>query len=293
MYLYWWKEIPNVGDAASEYLINKLSAERIKWKQPQITFIGEIKKVIKYLLKGELYIPTIKGYVFPWQKCIFAIGSILDFSNSKTICWGCGFREYNSKLKGGKVIAVRGKLSLDLLKIKDNIPMGDPALLLPLVYTPQIKNYKKDFLKIIPHFTEYEEMKKLYSDKYPVIDIRTKNIEAFINEIVSSKYILSTSLHGIIIAHAFNIPALWIKRGYINSSEFKFYDYFSAVDIKPYKGFENIDEILSSPNNIENLFKQNSDKSLINKSINVIQKQLLQVAPFKLKEQFIVETFKK
>lgn len=285
MYLYWWKDKPNVGDAASEYLVKKLSKECIEWRQPQITFIGELKKIIINALNKKLYIPTIKGYVYPWQKCIFAIGSILDSANSKTICWGSGFREFNSKFKGGKVLAVRGKLSLNLLKDKNNIPLGDPALLLPLVYVPE-NIQKKDYVKIIPHFTEYDIMQKLYSNKYKIIDIRSKDIESFINEVVSSKYILSTSLHGVIIAHAYNIPALWIKRGYINSSEFKFYDYFSSVGINPYKGFENIDEILSSKENIDNLFKNNIDKSIINTKIDTIQKQLLQVAPFELKDQY-------
>lgn len=287
MYLYWWKDIPNVGDAASEYLISKLSIESIQWKRPQITFWGETKKIIKNILEAKIYIPSIKGYVFPWEKCIMAIGSILDHANNKTICWGCGFREYKSKLKGGKVLAVRGKLSLNLLNIKEEIPIGDPALLLPLVYIPS-KKQKTEFLKIIPHFTEYEEIKNLYSNKYTIIDIRTKDVESFIDEIVSSKYIISTSLHGVIIAHAFNIPALWIKKGYINSSDFKFYDYFSSVGITPYEGFKNIDEILSCTENIEKLFKQYSDKSKINVPIDTIQKQLLQVAPFKLKKQYIM-----
>ena len=185
------------------------------------------------------------------------------------------------------MLAVRGKLSLNLLNIKEEIPIGDPALLLPLVYTPS-KKQKTEFLKIIPHFTEYEEIKNLYSNKYTIIDIRTKDVESFIDEIVSSKYIISTSLHGVIIAHAFNIPALWIKKGYINSSDFKFYDYFSSVGITPYEGFKNIDEILSCTENIEKLFKQYSDKSKINVPIDTIQKQLLQVAPFKLKKQYIM-----
>lgn len=286
MNLYWWKDIPNVGDVASEYLISKLSTESIQWKKPQITFISEGKKIIKNLLQKKLYIPSFRGYVFPWEKCIFAIGSILDFSNNKTICWGCGFREYNSKSKGGKILAVRGKLTLKLLHLRDNIPIGDPALLLPLVYTPT-QQPSTDSIKIIPHYADYEIFNKLYSDKYKILNVQTKDIESFIDEITRSKYILSTSLHGLIIAHAYGIPALWIKKGYIDSSDFKFYDYFSSVNIIPYEGFRNIDEILSSHDNIIKLFNTHYKQANINKSsLKEIQVNLLKVAPFKLKQKF-------
>lgn len=285
MNLYWWKEIPNVGDAASEYVVSKLSKERIKWKVPQRTLLMQLKQIIKSLLKGQFYIYSLSEFVYPWEKCLFAIGSILDYSNNKTICWGSGFREPHSKFHGGKVFAVRGKLSRKILTDKENIPLGDPALLLPLLYTPKIGE-KKEFIKIIPHYLDYNNIHNQYSNKYEIVNIRTNNVEYFIDQITSSKYILSTSLHGLIIAHAYGIPALWIKKGPIASSSFKFYDYFSSVGIPQYEGFTNIEEILSSPSCIEELFNQNSDKSQINVSLKDLQQNLLKVAPFKLKDQF-------
>ena len=126
----------------------------------------------------------------------------------------------------------------------------------------------------------------LYNKQYNIIDIRTSNIEFFIDEIVSSKYILSTSLHGLIIAHAYGIPALWIKKGHIGSSEFKFHDYFSSVNIPLYEGFTNIEEILSNDENIEHLFQQNINKSQINAPLCDIQQTLLKAAPFKLRREY-------
>lgn len=285
MNIYWWNDKPNVGDAASEYIVRKLSYEPITWKKPQITLYTELKKTIAYLLKGKLYIPQFNGYVYPWQKCLFAVGSIMDYSNYKTICWGTGFREPHSKLRGGKVIAVRGKFSRDLLPNKKDIPLGDPALLLPLIYTPKAKDSKR-LIKIVPHFEDYNDIYNLYKNKYNIIDIRTTNVESFIDEVISSKYILSTSLHGLIIAHAYGIPALWIKKGPIGSSEFKFLDYFSSVNIPLYEGFTNIEEILLNDESIEHLFQQNINKSQINASLYNIQQNLLRTAPFKLKSEY-------
>lgn len=80
MNLYWWNEIPNVGDSASRYLISRLSSDSIVWKMPHFTILGGTKRMIKKLIREKQLDLSIKGYVFPWEKCIFGIGSILDYS---------------------------------------------------------------------------------------------------------------------------------------------------------------------------------------------------------------------
>lgn len=282
MNLYWWKEIPNVGDSASRYLISRLSSDLVVWKMPHLTVLGETKRMIKGLIRERQLVLSMKGYVFPWEKCIFGIGSILDYSNDKTVVWGSGFREENSEFSGGEILSVRGKLSVDKIKrmgYSGNIPIGDPALLLPLVYNPTKKG--KGGIKLVSHFMEYNEISKEYGSRYDVIDTRTDDVESFIDQIIDSDYILSTSLHGVIIAHAYGIPALWIKKGYIASSGFKFYDYFSSVGIELYDGYDNIQEILSSKETVVKLFEENAPKSHINVSLYEIQRELLKVAPFK------------
>ena len=127
---------------------------------------------------------------------------------------------------------------------------------------------------------------ELRSKMYKIIDLRTTDIESVICEILSCKYILSTSLHGIIVSHAYGIPALWMEKGYIDTDGFKFNDYFSSVGISPYTAFKNYDEILSEDFNIENFFELNKECALPNVSIRDIQKSLLSVAPFKIKEKY-------
>lgn len=65
---------------------------------------------------------------------------------------------------------------------------------------------------IVPHFVDYAFFFDNYADKYNIIDVRTNDVEGVIDQINESEYILSSSLHGIIIAHAYGIPALWIKK---------------------------------------------------------------------------------
>lgn len=280
--LYWWKDAPNFGDAASPYIIQKLFGLNIVYCNPSLCIHKEIYRLIRNMCTGKQYVfPSSKGYVYPWEKGLYAIGSILDGSTYKTLVWGSGFREFNSKYKGGKIYAVRGKLTQNLLpdRIKNKVlAIGDPVLLLPLVYTPD-RNVSHN-IGIVPHFMDYDYFSSTYGQKYFIIDVRTSDVEKVIQQICSCKLILSTSLHGLIISHAYGIPALWIRKGWINSSEFKFYDYFSSVNIPKYDGFFNLDEILLDNGSIENLFIHNKELSLIHSNLQTIQEKLIKAFPF-------------
>lgn len=286
MNLYWWNGITNVGDAASKYLIEHLCSDVVKWKNPKRTIWNETKSILINLRHHKVYVPDIKNIMYPWQRCVFGIGSILDFANKQTIVWGSGYREYNSIYQKCEVKAVRGELSKDKLPKKyENIAIGDPALLLPRVYIPKIRQPKTK-LKIIPHYADYSFFSSNYSDRFEILDVRTDNVESFIDAIVTSEYILSTSLHGLIISHAYNIPAIWIKKGYIYSSDFKFYDYFSSVNIPPYKAFTDIEQILENEETIDDFFNGHYDIASVNTDIEDLQLKLLKAAPFKLIEKY-------
>ena len=47
--------------------------------------------------------------------------------------------------------------------------------------------------------------------------------------IISCKYILSSSLHGLIISDAYNIPNIWLDEYKLNEGDFKFKDYFLSI----------------------------------------------------------------
>jgi pyruvyltransferase len=53
-----------------------------------------------------------------------------------------------------------------------------------------------------------------------------------VNEILSCEYIISSSLHGLIVSEAYSIPNLWIKvSDKIRGGEFKYQDYFQSIGI--------------------------------------------------------------
>lgn len=283
--LVYWNEL-NLGDLLSPYIVNKLSGLPVKYKDFYFLGIkGQIGLLIDFL-KGRRTIKEIMKTLFFFEKNLLAVGSIMAFGNKKSIVWGSGFMNWNESFRGGKVLAVRGKLTNDKLiamGFRGCNVFGDPALLLPLIVSPA-ENKVRDVV-IIPHWKEVESFKKKYGEHYKVLDIRTADIENFISELTSCRYVLSTSLHGIILSHAYGIPALWIKKGYIDTDGFKFHDYFSSVDIPFYDGIENFDSYLKE-DTWKSLFTEYKKYILPYKNILNIQKKLLYAAPFRVLSQY-------
>lgn len=278
-----WCYSDNCGDALNPYLLHKLSGCKIvycNYKNPN--FIQELRYFIREIT--HLRIPNINKVIPPFfyrkKNVILAIGSILDRSLPNYHIWGAGYMNKFEHAKGGKIYAVRGYYSAKKLE-HEGFPFcttyGDPALLLPIIYNPHVE--KKYQYGIIPHMKDYLTISKKYP-KEKIINLINKNVEDVIFQILQCKYILSTSLHGIIIAHAYGIPALWIKNGDINTDGIKFYDYFSSVDIPKYTGNFNMDNFIDK--SYEELPVSIKELMLPKKSISEIQKKLIRVCPFEI-----------
>lgn len=285
--LVYWNEL-NLGDLLSPYIVSKLSGYSIRYKGfYRIGIRGQIGLLLNFL-SGKMSVKDFFDTLFFFEKNLLAVGSIICWGNKRSIVWGSGFMNWNEPFRGGQVLAVRGKLTnekLIAMGFKGCNVFGDPALLLPLIITP-VQNKVRDVV-VIPHWTEIESFQKEYGEYYKILDIRTADVENFIAELTSCRYVLSTSLHGIILSHAYGIPALWIKKGYIHTDGFKFHDYFSSVDIPSYDGIEDFDSYLKK-DAWKTLFIEYEKYMLPHKNIQDIQKKLLCVAPFKVLSRYQV-----
>ena len=167
------------------------------------------------------------------------IGSIIEtHTNKYSIIWGSGAmyggeRKLSEKPK--KVLAVRGPLTRKyLLSQGIDCPevYGDPALLLPEIYCPKVsKKYK---LGVIPHYIDIESEYLLELKNDPQVKLinlgRYDDWHKVIDEIYECDFIVSSSLHGLIISDAYRIPNIWIKlSNKINGGSFKYHDYFMSV----------------------------------------------------------------
>lgn len=162
-------------------------------------------------------------------------GSILSLARENCIVWGSGMLSRNTSFpKPLRITAVRGPFTRDrCIEMNYDCPeiYGDPGILLSRFYkpTPLLKKFE---LGIIPHFHDYKLVKNdiriSSNENITVIDVRLP-IEQVIDQIVSCKCIISSSLHGLIVSHAYQIPAGWVSFGdRMNEDGIKYHDHYAA-----------------------------------------------------------------
>jgi len=110
---------------------------------------------------------------------------------------------------------------------------GDPALLVPLYFWPKVaKTYE---IGIIVRHSEHRWRDAEVDRDVRIIDFGSEDIETVTREILSCRRIISSSLHGLVIADAYGIANAWLgtdKRtggSRPNGGEFKYHDYFASV----------------------------------------------------------------
>jgi pyruvyltransferase len=163
------------------------------------------------------------------------IGSILDGANERSEVWGSGFiREDGRTIGHPKTVhAVRGPLSRALLLKQDVVcpeVYGDPALLLPLFFNPDVP--KRYSVGIIPHYVDKQSEwleRYRHDPQVLIIDIES-DIQDFVRSLKSCRAILSSSLHGLICADAYNVPNTWVQfSDDVEGGGFKFRDYRLSI----------------------------------------------------------------
>jgi pyruvyltransferase len=115
---------------------------------------------------------------------------------------------------------------------------GDPALLLPSIFNLKVE--KKYKVGIVPHFVDQKNnWVRLQSVREDVLIIDVyEPVEKVIADMLSCRSILSSSLHGLIVADAYEIPSLWVKLSdKVKGKGFKFRDYLLSVGVEPYEPY--------------------------------------------------------
>ena len=171
------------------------------------------------------------------------IGSTIDMlCTNNTYIWGAGIinEKRPLRVKPRKVYAVRGPLTqMKLLEQGIECPevYGDPVLLLPRYYKPQVK--KTYLYGFIPHCSNLGTIDNItvdgvgLSQREEILVIDLANYEKWtdiVAQICSCENIISASLHGLIVAEAYKIPNVWIEFGKpLIGGHFKFHDFFLSI----------------------------------------------------------------
>jgi hypothetical protein len=149
-----------------------------------------------------------------------------DLSQPRVSFWGCGIRTRGGLLHATKahidLFAVRGPVSASDLRLGQEIPIGDPALLLPALYSPKPHPLFQGKSLCIPHFHDQRDDEELLSFAKGDTIIRTAipNNKAallrFIDAVASASFVLSASLHGAIVAAAYGRPFAFWDNGHVD-----------------------------------------------------------------------------
>lgn len=166
-------------------------------------------------------------------------GSIAVWARNGDTIWGTGNSHQSlEKLRGLKlsIRAVRGpETRARLLEAGHDCPerYGDPALLAPRFHFAPVE--KRHALGIVPHYWDLKlAPKKVGRIISPMRS--EKQLAAFLDEIRSCDRIISSSLHGLIFAHAYGIPARWVEfSNNVFGGGLKFRDYLRSIGRKPYE----------------------------------------------------------
>ena len=218
------------------------------------------------------------------------IGSTIDMlCCARTEVWGAGIIDGNKplKVKPRKVYAVRGPLTRKKLLAEEvECPeiYGDPALLTPLYYRPnKQKRYKYGIISHVSNQATVANLRMNGKCISECADVLIINLGQYIHwhdiidQVCECESILSSSLHGLIIAEAYRVPNVWIEFGKpLIGGHFKFHDFFMSIHCDREKPvtIHGVEIPIYAINNEIARWKQGS----------IDLQPLLKACPFKLKE---------
>ncbi len=181
---------------------------------------------------------------------LMTVGSIVNMGEFDAVVWGSGVLSFGvlkevyekSACRRLDIRAVRGPITRAVLENAGyHVPeiYGDPGVLMPLICQPEYKEPDIPYT-IIPHYLDVE---KCVSEGYEYVDILTSDYQSFIDRIVRSRRVISSSLHGIILAEAYGVPAVLLN--YQEIDLLKYYDYYYSTSRRSVKVASTIKEALT------------------------------------------------
>jgi pyruvyltransferase len=203
------------------------------WNPADGTNFGDdLSRVVVSKIIGR---PAQYGSLKSNEKIMMGVGSIIHFSRPGDVIWGSGFREgqaNENRYHKLDIRAVRGpKTRNEFLKIGVPCPevYGDPALLLCHLFPEYKRQTPVHNYIIIPNIGEINCF-----IPYKNVVLPTRPWEEVLQEMLKSKLVIASSLHGVIMAESYGIPARLLKMTWVEPL-FKYEDYYQATGRADFK----------------------------------------------------------
>jgi hypothetical protein len=157
-------------------------------------------------------------------------------------CWGCGARGFAKLSEATResiaLFGLRGPLSRAALAMPEDTPLGDPALMLPLLYKPRAPSSQGlGEVLCVPHFNEplsnQEVLYRTGADAILSPHVRDLvDCERLIDRIANAEFVLAGSLHAAIVSFAYGTPFAFLDVGFVDVP-FKWQDFAALIGIEP------------------------------------------------------------
>lgn len=235
-----------------EDLLPKEGLPLFYWSEDKYVNFGDYlsRVLIERIVGGptRYYIKKTKNQ----DKKLLAIGSIFYFANDGDVVWGSGVngKTFDKKYYSFDQLdirAVRGPITrqfiLDNFSIACPEVYGDPALLFPYFF-PEFKRQENPSIEylIVPHYTDMQYFPK---EEYENVVYTQEPWNEIIQKILDSKFVIASSLHAIVIAEAYGIPARVLR---ITDSPhnhiLKYQDYFLGTNRPNFQFATSVEEAL-------------------------------------------------
>ena len=206
---YWWREVPNFGDAIAPFLLEHFAGIKVEWDTVSHAQVASIGSILEH-------IPPL------WDGYILGSGMLHEDSRLQIHQMTTGI--------SARILALRGPLTARV--IPGTYALGDPGILADELVGQQTKHWD---LGILPHFTDTELVPKFQELVKPPHTVKVINPGdhplSVITQIGQCRRLVTSSLHGMIVADAFGMPRRveMSKANLKDGGDFKFRDYSASI----------------------------------------------------------------
>jgi hypothetical protein len=199
---HWWDGHPNFGD------------DMTPWLLPRYGVVPVHRRPVEARLAG--------------------VGSVLEFlpPDFEGAIWGSGLmHDAPYPLPRAAVLAVRGHLTRERIGASDDVALGDPGILAARLVRRPAQRWD---VGLVPHghhrsHAPFLALAETAGLRVRVIDVH-RTAARTVREIAACGTVVTTSLHGLVAADAYGIPALWTTlEPSLGGGDFKFRDYESVI----------------------------------------------------------------
>ena len=204
--VYYWPDVPNFGDEMALHLLNWFAGLECDWAPVKDAEIVAVGSVLEHIPPG-------------WAGHIIGAGRLHAGSDVR------------QKLASARIWALRGPLSAK--GIPGDYALGDPGLLADELVADSVSGRIYD-LGVVPHWSDrtLSQRPEWYSDRWTTRVIMPGSGALNVaREISRCRKLVTSSLHGMIIADACGIPRRVEYSQTLDKEggRFKFLDYCASI----------------------------------------------------------------